>query len=107
MNKADVIKICGEYPENFIEEDIGSNPNYVFINDPNFNEVTVYDADGNIAVVNSFQECEHYVTGGWDKNQLALQETTYQYGLTLIIIGILLFKPLVKKINFYDNIFKK
>ena len=29
----DVVNFCGEYPENFINIDISSNPDYVFKND--------------------------------------------------------------------------
>ena len=41
MSEKDVIKICGNYPESFIKEDIASNPNFVFTNDPNFDSVNV------------------------------------------------------------------
>ena len=34
MNK--VIKICGEFPENFNKIVFENNPNFVFENDPNF-----------------------------------------------------------------------
>jgi hypothetical protein len=99
MSKSKVINACGDYPENFIDEDIASDPNYVFINDPSYNPVNVYDADGNIATVNSFQECEHYVMGGWDREPLELQETSMQYILVLIVLGVLVSKYLVTKLT--------
>ena len=58
--------ICGEYPADFIKEDISSNPNYVFVNDPSFVSTKLWDEFGNTVFVNSFIECEHYVSGGWN-----------------------------------------
>ncbi len=98
MNKNKVRTFCGEYPEGFVKEDIASNPNFVFVNDPNFAGVNVYDADGNAITVNSFQECEHYVMGGWDKAPIELEETLLQYGLVFIVIGILVAKYVIKKL---------
>ncbi len=97
MNKNKVKNLCGDYPQNFIKEDIANNPNFVFINDPNYNAINVYDADGNIATVNSFQECEHYVMGGWDKEPVQLQETALQYGVVVVVLLILTIKYLSKK----------
>ena len=54
------------FPKNFKKQDIASDPNYVFVNDPNFSPVQLFDIDDNTVVVNSFIECEHYVSGGWD-----------------------------------------
>ena len=36
MVDKNVEALCGQYPENFIKEDILSNPDFVFINDPNY-----------------------------------------------------------------------
>ena len=46
--------------------DIASDPNYIFVKDPGFNSLTLYDLDGNVVNVNSWIECAHYVNGGWD-----------------------------------------
>lgn len=99
MENIKVKNLCGEYPQNFIKKDIASNPNFVFVNDPSFNAVNVYDAEGNIATVNSFQECEHYVTGGWDELPLELEETNLQYGLVLIVFVVLVGKYFIKKLT--------
>ena len=64
--EASVENICGEYPPDFIKEDISSNPNYVFVNDPSFVSTKLWDEFGNTVFVNSFIECEHYVSGGWN-----------------------------------------
>ena len=56
---------CGLKPvevENII---IGNNPDFVFLNDPNFSTTVLYDIEGNIINVNSWIECAHYVNGGW------------------------------------------
>jgi len=58
---------CGEVPNNFIEPDIKNNPNYVFEPDSNFPKINLKDKDGNTATVNSYEECYHYVNGGWVK----------------------------------------
>ncbi len=63
--KNDVTHICGPYPDGFVKDAINSDPNFVFTNDPNFGPVKVWDIDGNSIFVNSFTECEHYVSGGW------------------------------------------
>jgi len=62
-----VENICGEAPNNFIEPDIKNNPNYVFEPDSNFPKINLEDKDGNTATVNSYEECYHYVKGGWKK----------------------------------------
>ena len=57
--------LCGEYPLNYVSPEIGNDPNYVFISDPNFESKRLQDEVGNVVFVNSFIECEHYVLGGW------------------------------------------
>ena len=57
-------EICGSYPEGFKKIDISSDPNYVFVNDPAI-QLDNFDSEGNKVFVNSFIECEHYVSGGW------------------------------------------
>lgn len=66
MKNKDVVILCGEYPENHITPNIDNDPNYVFVNDPTFKQVRLFDQDGNTVLVNSFIECEHYVNGTWD-----------------------------------------
>lgn len=60
-----VQNFCGPYPPNHIFENILSNPNFVFENDPEFSRVMLWDIEGNWVYVNSFIECEHYILGGW------------------------------------------
>ena len=77
MENEIVIKICGSYPDDFLKVDIENNPNFVFQNDQGFETINVFDSDGNTASVNSFLECEHYVSGGWDVIPIERAETFY------------------------------
>ena len=81
-----VENLCGQYPENFNKLDIASDPNFVFQNDPNFNTKQLFDLEGRTVFVNSFIECEHYVTGGWDV--IPLQRSEYFYYDVLQIFAI-------------------
>ena len=60
-----IISICGDQPSNQELIEIGSDPNFVFQNDPNFITLKLFDIEGNIINVNSWIECAHYVNGGW------------------------------------------
>lgn len=90
MNESTVEVLCGAYPENFSSADISSNPNFVFENDPKYESVTLFDIEENAATVNSFQECEHYVTGGWNYiPSEGISESFLQISLTAIaLVGI-------------------
>lgn len=66
---------------------IGSDPNFVFENDPLFSAVTLYDVDGNIINVNSWVECAHYVNGGWS----SIVENGYVGAFVLLQITAVLY----------------
>ena len=90
----EVINFCGEYPENFIEVDILSNPDYVFENDTSFESVQLFDIEGNKVFVNSFQECQHYVSGGWNYIPNQINENQYHdafsiFSILAIFVGYL------------------
>ena len=61
-----VKKICGISSDELPE--IGSDPNFVFTNDPLFDTIVLYSPEGNIINVNSWIECAHYVRGGWSSS---------------------------------------
>ena len=86
MENNDVVSICGNYPEDFIKLDLKSDPNYVFKNDPDFTAVRVWDVEENSVFVNSFQECEHYVSGGWGYDPTYLNEQTLQNTLCAVVL---------------------
>ena len=93
-------QICGNYPEGFKKLDISSDPNYVFVNDPSYSARQLFDIDGNKVFVNSFIECEHYVSGGWGFSPLKNQELLFQdIFLYFIIFGVIVsfFKPKIKE----------
>lgn len=83
---ASVTDLCGKIPENYIKEDISSNPNYVFIPDLNFEPVLLYDSESNTVLVNSYLECEHYVSGGWSYEPLKNSEIIMQNTLIVVVI---------------------
>lgn len=69
-NQAVIESNCGVAPEGISYVDPGNDPNFVFANDPNFETITLYDIEGNVANMNSWFECAHYVSGGWSNAQL-------------------------------------
>ena len=79
--------ICGNSNEVFDPIKIGNNPNFVFINDPNFETIILYDADANIINVNSWLECANYVNGGWS-NELIDLFNGEKYLFIMTILGI-------------------
>lgn len=100
MENSIVEKICGKYPENFKKIDIDSNPNFIFQNDTLYETINVFDKEGNTASVNSFLECEHYVSGGWDVIPIERSELYYLNVLsTVVIFAVFLNIFFRKKIN--------
>jgi hypothetical protein len=93
----DVIQICGPYPDGFTKAAISSDANYVFTNDPDFLPVKVWEVDSNSVFVNSFKECEHYVSGGW--NYIPGQNSEYllQNQISLIIVFAFVTYLFIKK----------
>ena len=90
--KEKVVNLCGEYPENFQKIDIKNDPNFTFVADPSYEGVKLTDIDGNNVIVNSFIECEHYVTGGWEYNPVQNLETSMQF----LIIGAICLSVIIK-----------
>ena len=61
-------KNCGNQPENQEFYIVGNDPDFIFVNDPNFESLRLFDIEGNIINVNSWFECANYVHGGWSVN---------------------------------------
>jgi len=80
-----IINICGSEGDLDSFPDIGSDPNYVFKNDPLFETVALYDLEGNAINVNSWIECVHYVKGGWSNNHLLLVNSEKDIFLFIVI----------------------
>ena len=96
-----VVELCGDTPQDFEKVDFSSNPDFVFENDINFSSKQLFDSEGNTVFVNSFIECEHYVSGGWDysplkNNEIQLQDITLYIVLFLLVVTYS--KNLIKKI---------
>lgn len=102
----DVVKFCGKFPESYIKVDVENNPNFIFENDPSFNSVLLYDFEGNSVVVNSFQECEHYVSGGWNFQPLQNKEEFLQdnllNGVFFLLIFSIFFHKFKKKFKIWN-----
>ena len=96
-------EICGNYPEGFEKLDISSDPNYVFVSDPGYSTRQLFDSEGNKVFVNSFIECEHYVLGGWNNSPAQFNEISFHNSLSLIIVGAILSRYLIKKIFTKNN----
>ena len=93
--------ICGEYPDNFKKVEIKSDENFVFENDPSYITVQLFDRDENTVYVNSFIECEHYVTGGWDQNSIIILENDLIQTTTIVFFLVIIFKYIYKRIIRY------
>lgn len=97
MNKSNIVRICGEFPNGFLKPDIQSNPNYVFLPDPDYVTRKVWDIEGNYVFVNSFIECEHYVSGGWYFDPVRTAEESYLLILLLFAASSLVFRLILNK----------
>jgi hypothetical protein len=80
---------CGENLTGVEEAVIPDGSDFVFINDPAYDALTLYDLDGNIVNVNSWQECMHYTKGGWGISPPETLDYTFLY-IPLVITCILL-----------------
>lgn len=98
MEKSNVIRICGEFPDGFLKPDIQSNPDFVFTLDPAYVPRKVWDIEGNYVFVNSFIECEHYVSGGWYFDPLKIAEDSYLLILFSAVVVFTLFKFISTKL---------
>ncbi len=83
MNILEIELICGETPVGFKKE-VVTGSNFVFDADPSFTPINLYNFWGNAATVNSFEECIHYVEGGFK----ASITTVFDYGLVLLTVLI-------------------
>ena len=80
---------------------LNADPNFVFVNDPSFNTLRLFDIEGNIINVNSWIECAHYVNGGWDINQIT------GYRSEVVLFGIVSVLSLLFLIYKKSNFIKK
>ena len=90
-------EICGPKPDDFIPVDVSGN-NYIFENNPDFNKINLTDFFGRKVTVNSYEECAHYVRGGWVANETTILE------ITIPIVLIILFFFGVKKFKLISKL---
>ena len=95
-----VVELCGEIPQNFEKIDFSSNPNFVFENDASYQARQLFDEEGNTVFVNSFIECEHYVSGGWGFSPVLSNELFLIDFLTYVVVFLL-------AVTYSKNIIKK
>ena len=75
-----------------------NDPNFIFENDPSYQGVKLWDQDGNAAFVNSFLECEHYVSGGWVQSPTSslISESNLQLILGAFVVALFIVKIFTK-----------
>ncbi len=96
-------KICGLKPDNQELIIVGNDPNYVFVNDPKFNSIRLFDIDGNMVDVNSWIECANYVNGGWTSTYTDTVSGNLLFLIIVLLIStsyILLRKTKFNKFNY-------
>ena len=95
-----IIKNCGPGGNLQDLENISSDPNFIFQNDPDFATLTLYDLEGNVINVSSWLECANYVNGGWSIENLDnYNGELVIFAITLSIIGIFWAIKKLKKAN--------
>ncbi len=62
----DIEIICGIEPINNIRLDSSTENNIIFENDPDYNNINLYDIESNAVTTSSWNECFHYASSGWD-----------------------------------------
>ena len=86
-----------EYPKDFVDLDIASDPNFVFENDVNFESVQLFDYDSNSVFVNSFYRVCTLCKGGWDFIPTVFNETRNHYYILIFLIVSLSIQFSLKK----------
>ena len=74
-----------DQPFNGLQFPVFDTSNFIFVNDPSFNTLRLYDIEGNIINVNSWIECANYVNGGWTNSFNNFSGDTF---LIVITVGI-------------------
>ena len=96
-------KSCGIKPVDQELIVVENDPNYVFVNDPNFATLRLYDSEWNIINVNSWIECATYVNGGWSNNLIINSNSNMYYFFFLLGFTTLVFLYNFIKKNYEKN----
>jgi len=86
--------------ESFVNFD--KDGNFIFENDPNFESIKLTDKFNRTIMVNSFEECEHYVLGGWNSSANMNIEYFSQYFLIIFIVVAVLKRKYLLRFR-YEN----
>jgi len=100
---SNLINLCGEPPEDYSKVDINNDPSFIFKIDEDFVSRILYDIEGNAISVNSFQECEHYFSGGWGYEPSITKEYMLQTNLSYLVVLTLILSLFIKKFQFLDR----
>ncbi len=84
--------LCGVKSSSQSFKNIDLNGNFIFENDPSYESIQLWDRFNRTLVVNSFDECEHYVMGGWSYTQNLNIEQFSQLMIIVLLSSILFFK---------------
>ena len=100
----DIESICGENKSGILQTVTEDNPDYVFTADPEFNPIRLYDSEANTVLVNSFEECSHYVSGGWGILEPTIVNNKLIYLGLLVLVLVVTTSFLLLKKNLIENI---
>ena len=103
ISDLDIQNSCGEQPLGVTYSDPGNNPDFVFVKDPNFEVVTLFDIDGRLQC-KLLLECVHYLQGGWVSNQINNFAGSKYIAVSLTIISIILTGFVLYKNKKYNEI---
>jgi hypothetical protein len=104
VENRNIEEFCGPTPKDFEPVEITNNE-FIFENNPNFEKINLYDFFGRGATVNSFEECAHYVSGGWEPFKTTifdiLTPILYFFVITAVLFSIYKSKALNKSTIIY------
>ena len=66
----------------------------IFVNDPNFTAVQLWNKFNNTVYVNSYEECEHYFLGGFNSTPMLNVEIYSRTILIVFLIAVVFIKRL-------------
>ena len=104
MESTKIKEICGIQPNNFVPASPTDN-NFIFENDLNFPALNLYDFFGRGATVNSYQECAHYVQGGWEPFKTTIFDYLLIFGVAVILVVFFILNKkfsLLKKVKKFN-----
>ena len=93
---SNIEKLCGLKKNENNFKTFASDGSFVFENDPEYDSITLTDYFNRTITVNSYEECEHYVIGGWSSSQSMNLEYLSQYVLLITLLIAIVKKKFLK-----------